>query len=94
MKPMKQSVRVQALCPGLVRTEFPERMGLDPARLPARVIMSPEDVVEASLAGLALGEVLCVPALDDPTLISGVDSAHRDLLEHSGSGKVADRYRN
>jgi len=86
-------VRVQALCPGLVRTEFHERMGLDPARLPAGMIMSPEDVVEASLGALALGEVLCLPALDDPTLIAGVDSAHRDLLEHSGSGKVADRYR-
>ena len=90
---MKRSVRVQALCPGLVRTEFHERMGLDPARLPAGVITSPEDVVEASLAGLALGEVPCLPALDDPTLIAGVDSAHGDLLEHSGSGKVADRYR-
>lgn len=86
-------VRVQVLCPGLVRTEFHERMGLDPARLPAGMIMSPEDVVEASLAGLALGEVLCVPALDDPTLLAGVDSAHEELLERSGSGKMAARYK-
>ena len=43
-------VKVQALCPGVVRTEFHERMGMDSSRIPASMVMKPEDVVEASLA--------------------------------------------
>ena len=86
-------VRVQALCPGIVRTEFHERMGMDPARFPAELVMSPEDVVEASLAGLRLGEVICIPALGDPSLLAPVDDSQRRLWEGSGSGSLAARYR-
>jgi short-subunit dehydrogenase len=86
-------VRVQALCPGVVRTEFHERMGQDPARMPAAIVMSPEDVVEASLAGLKLGEVICVPALDDPSLVTQIQQDERQLWEHSGGNTIAGRYR-
>ena len=86
-------VRVQALCPGVVRTEFHERMGLDPARIPAAIVMSPEDIVEASLAGLKLGEVICIPALDEPGLLTQIEQGQRELWEHSGGNAVAMRYR-
>ncbi len=90
---VETGVRVQALCPGVVRTEFHERMGLDPARIPAAIVMSPEDIVEASLAGLRLGEVICVPALDEPSLLTQIQQAQRQLLEHSGGNTIARRYR-
>ncbi len=86
-------VRVQALCPGVVRTEFHERMGQDPARIPAAIVMSPEDIVVASLAGLKLGEVICVPALDDPGLVAQIEQDQRQLWEHSGGNTIANRYR-
>ena len=86
-------VQVQALCPGVVRTEFHERMGQDPARIPAAIVMTPEDVVEASLAGLKLGEVICVPALDDPGVLAQIEQDQRQLLEHSGGNAIAKRYR-
>jgi short-subunit dehydrogenase len=85
-------VRVQALCPGIVRTEFHERMGMDPARLPAAAVMTPEDIVQASLTGLRLGEVLCVPGLDDPGLLTQMQESQRVVLEHSNSGTIAKRY--
>ena len=85
-------VRVQALCPGVVRTEFHERMGLDPARIPAAIVMSPVDIVEASLAGLKLGEVICIPALDEPSLLTQVEQDQRQLWEHSGGNTLARRY--
>ncbi len=85
-------VRVQALCPGLVRTEFHERMGMDPARFAAAMIMTPEAIVEGSLAGLRLGEVICVPGLDDPSLLTQLQESQRQVLEHSGSGAIAKRY--
>jgi short-subunit dehydrogenase len=85
-------VTVQALCPGVVRTEFHERMGMDPSRIPTSMVMKPEDVVEASLAGLRLGEVVCIPALVDPTLLDQVHQSEFKLLEGSGGGTVAERY--
>jgi short-subunit dehydrogenase len=86
-------VRVQALCPGIVRTEFHERMGMDPARLPAEMVMKAEDVVEASLVGLHRGEVVCIPALDDPGLLTRLSESERQVLEHSATGTLAKRYR-
>jgi uncharacterized protein len=85
-------VNVQALCPGVVRTEFHERMGLDPGRFPSAIVMSPQDIVEASLAGLRLGEVICVPALDDPNLSAQIHENQRRLWEHSSTGTLAGRY--
>jgi short-subunit dehydrogenase len=85
-------VRVQALCPGIVRTEFHQRMGMDPAQLPPAMVMSPEDIVKASLAGLRSGEVICIPALDDPGLLERVKESERRLLEQSSGGKLARRY--
>ena len=51
-------VQVQALCPGLVATEFHAHVGTDSSRFPAAVVMQPEDLVSASLAGLKLGEAI------------------------------------
>ena len=85
-------VRVQVLCPGVVRTEFHAVMGADPSRMPPEIVMSPEDVVQASLKGLELGELICVPGLDDPAMADRIGAAQRELLQHSGSGTLADRY--
>jgi len=85
-------VQVQALCPGLVTTEFHQSVQIDPARLQIPM-MQPADLVEASLAGLHLGEVICVPGLDDPARLEGLAAAQRELLAHSGSAAPAERYR-
>ncbi|PYQ63686.1 MAG: short-chain dehydrogenase [Acidobacteria bacterium] len=84
-------VRVQALCPGVVRSEFHEVQGMDASRFPVG-IMSPEDLVDASLAGLARDEVVCIPALDDPGLFAAIDASERRLLEESHGGEVSKRY--
>jgi short-subunit dehydrogenase len=54
-------VRLQALCPGFTRTRFQERAGLDPETVPRFAWMTAEAVVDASLAALARGELVCVP---------------------------------
>ncbi len=86
-------VRVQALCPGVVQTEFHERMGMNPASYPATIVMTPDDVVQASLAALAQGEVVCVPALDDPALLKLIDENQRHLFDQTRTGTLAARYR-
>jgi hypothetical protein len=86
-------VRVQALCPAIVRTEFHEQMGRDPNQFPPDKVMTPEDVVDASLAGLELGEVLCLPTLDNPDHLARLSQAEQQLLRDSDTGSVAPRYR-
>jgi len=85
-------VRVQVLCPGVVQTEFHETAGIDRNRYPAAIVMKPDDVVQASLAGLKLGEVICVPALEDPNLLTQIQESEKRFLELTRSGKVAERY--
>jgi len=86
-------VQVQALCPGLVETEFHSHVGADSSRFPAGMVMKPEDLVEASLAGLKLGEVICVPALEDVNLLVQIQESERKFFELSRTGSVAARYR-
>jgi uncharacterized protein len=57
-------VRVQVCLPGRVATEFHSLQGIDTSKLPPT--MTSEDVVTASLAGLAQDEILCVPAWKMP----------------------------
>ena len=82
-------LRVQALCPGVVATEFHERQGLDLSAVPR---MSADDVVTASLRGLELGEVVCAPGVEQADLLETVFKA--DLAAFAGqSPQLAARYR-
>ncbi|MEU9343879.1 SDR family NAD(P)-dependent oxidoreductase [Streptomyces sp. NPDC048278] len=81
-------VRVQVLCPGVVDTEFHGGHG---QRLPSA--MSPEDVAKASLAGLDLGESVCVPGLENlPAALDALLAAESGLLAAGGSRTLAARY--
>lgn len=82
-------LQVQALCPGIVATEFHERQGMDLSALPR---MSAEDVVTASLRSLELGEVVCAPGVERPELL---DAASQAALAAFGaqSPQLAARYR-
>ena len=86
-------VQVQALCPGVIETEFHERVGADPSRFPAAIVMKPEEVVQASLTGLKLGEVICVPALEDVDLLTQTQESQKRFFESSRTGTLAARYK-
>lgn len=73
-------VRVQALCPGFTYTEFQQRAGIDVSAVPAFVWMTPEAVVEASLAALQRGHVVCVPGLGNRLLAWLISAAPRALV--------------
>jgi uncharacterized protein len=85
-------VRVQALCPGIVRTEFDSIAHSDPPPPPPFEPMEPDEVVAASLAGLELGEVLCLPGLQDPELLGSVSEARRAVFGAAAPGPRAARY--
>lgn len=82
-------VNVHVVCPGVVATEFHSVQGVD---LSASPRMSAEDVVGAALAGIALGEVVSAPGVEDYGLLEAVFGA--DLAAFSGqSTQLASRYR-
>ena len=47
---------------------------------------------DAALAGLELGEVICVPGLPDPALIDAVGRTQQELFLTAASSGLADRY--
>jgi short-subunit dehydrogenase len=73
-------VRVQVLCPGFTRTEFQERAGIDTSRIPSFAWMSAEAVVDASLAALSRGTVVCIPGFGNQLLASAVAATPRPLV--------------
>ncbi len=84
-----QGLQIQALCPGIVATEFHQRQGMDLSAIPR---MSAEDVVSASLRGLALGEVVCAPGVERSDLLDAVLRA--DLAAFGAQApQLATRYR-
>lgn len=54
-------VVVQSLCPGFTMSEFHDVMGASRDTVPARLWLRPEDVVDASLAGLKRGQLFVIP---------------------------------
>jgi hypothetical protein len=56
-------VTATALCPGLVRTEFHDRAGLDYDAIPEVAWLNAEQVVAAALADVRRGSVISTPSL-------------------------------
>ncbi len=83
-------VRVQALCPGRVATEFHVIQG---AAGPLPGSMDPAEVVRASLTGLELGETVCAPAVEDAATVRAVAEAGRAFFAQRPAEQLASRYR-
>jgi hypothetical protein len=60
-----KGVTVQAVLPGATATPFWERAGRPVEDLPSEIVMTAEDMVDASLAGLDRHELITIPALPD-----------------------------
>ena len=56
-------VRVMALCPGFVRTEFHQRAGMETSGIPGILWIPVAQVIREGLRDLALGKVVSVPSL-------------------------------
>ena len=83
-------IRFQVLCPGVVRTEFHSRQGID---MSARPRMEAADVVAASLADLARGTIVSIPGADDEAALVRRGEAELDLLPFVGATELPPRYR-
>ena len=82
-------VRAMVVLPGMVHSEFHGEHGL-PAHQP---VMDARDVAGAALAGLALGEVVCAPGLEDIGLFEKLRDLQQAVLSGGNQVQVAERYR-
>jgi uncharacterized protein len=88
-----KGVRLQAVLPGLTRTEIFERAGLDIRKLDQSRIMEVGEMVDAALAGLAQGELVTIPSLPDPAAWNAVIAARMALGPDLSKHHAADRYK-
>jgi short-subunit dehydrogenase len=86
-------VRVQAVLPGLTRTEIFERSGSSVDELPPHMVMEVDTMVDAALAGLDLGESVTIPSLEKIENWHTYDTARAALLPDLSLSQSASRYR-
>lgn len=85
-------VRVQAVLPGAVGTGFWETGGTPLAALPADIVMSPQDAVDAALAGFDQGELITLPSLTDAGLWQAYEKARLALIPEISRVRPAPRF--
>ena len=87
-----KGVRVQAVLPGATATEFWDIAGLPVHQLPAEIVMSADDLVDAALAGLDLGETVTIPSLPNQAEWDRYEAARRAMSGKLSSAIPAPRY--
>jgi short-subunit dehydrogenase len=82
-------VQVQVVCPGIVRSEFHSRQGMDLSAVPR---MEPHMIVEASLLDLDRGQAISIPGLPDESLIDRLLTSEQELLHFTRTTELPARY--
>lgn len=85
-------VKVQLVMPAATHTGFWEIAGLPVSNLEKSVVMTADNLVDAALAGLARGESITLPSVEDVKLWEAYDEAREKLFLASQSGRPASRY--
>jgi short-subunit dehydrogenase len=87
-----KGIRVQAVLPGATATEFWDVAGTPVHQLPAQIVMSADDMVDAALAGLDLGETVTIPSLPDKAEWDRHETARQAMSDRLSSAIPAPRY--
>ena len=87
-----KGLRIQAVLPGATATELWAIAGLPYQNLPASIVMSPEDMVDAALVGLDRGELVTIPGLHDGDEWTRFEAQRRALSKQFGNSVPAPRY--
>ncbi|HEY8482270.1 MAG TPA: SDR family oxidoreductase [Spirillospora sp.] len=78
-------VRVMALCPGFVHTEFHDRAGMDVSDVPGFMWLDKDDVVDAALRDLRRGVLVSVPSPQYKAIVGAARFVPRGLLARISS---------
>ncbi|HEX7791422.1 MAG TPA: SDR family oxidoreductase [Afipia sp.] len=86
-------VKVQAVLPGATATNFWDLAGVPVAHLPQGIVMQADEMVDAALAGLDLGELITIPSLPDVKEWESYDAARKSLGPKLSRSAPAGRYK-
>jgi short-subunit dehydrogenase len=87
-----KGVTVQAVLPGATATPFWDKSGRPVEHLPKEMVMTAEDMVDASLAGLDQHELITIPALPDIAAWEKFEAARKALEPNLSRQQPAARY--
>jgi uncharacterized protein len=87
-----KGVTVQAVLPGATATPFWDKAGRAVEDLPQEIVMTAEDMVDASLAGLDRHELITIPALPDVADWENFEAARKALGPNLSRREPAARY--
>ncbi|HEX8402412.1 MAG TPA: SDR family NAD(P)-dependent oxidoreductase [Allosphingosinicella sp.] len=85
-------VRVQLLIPGVIATDFHAVAGNSLDRFPPERVMSPEDLVTASLRALEMDEPVCIPSLPEISDWQAYEAAEQAIAANVSRDRMAARY--
>ncbi|WP_095078632.1 SDR family oxidoreductase [Pseudomonas sp. Irchel s3h17] len=86
-------VQVQAVLPGVTRTEIWERSGIDASAIPAEMVMEAGEMVDAALSGFDQGELVTLPSLPDAADWDAFVAARYVLGPNLSRNTAAARYK-
>jgi uncharacterized protein len=87
-----KGVTVQAVLPGAISTPFWDKAGLPVQHLPDGTVMTAENLVDASLAGLDQGELITIPSLPEIADWEKFEAARKTLGPNLSRKTPAKRY--
>ena len=82
-------VKVQVVCPGVVRSEFHSRQGMDMSEVPR---MEPGTLVQGSLADLERGVVVSIPGSPEDGPLRDLEAAAEELVPFTRTVELPERY--
>lgn len=86
-------VTVQAVLPGATATNFWDVAGVPVAHLPQEIVMQTDELVDAALAGLDIGELITIPSLPDVQEWENYEAARKAMGPKLSLTHAASRYK-
>ncbi|AZC19887.1 SDR family oxidoreductase [Pseudomonas sp. CMR5c] len=86
-------VQVQAVLPGVTRTEIWQRAGFDVSVIPAEMVMDAGEMVDAALSGFDQRELITLPSLPDAGDWQAMVAARLALAPNLSRSSAAARYK-
>jgi short-subunit dehydrogenase len=87
-----KNIKIQVVLPGATATEFWGIAGTPVEHLPTEIVMTAENLVDAALAGLDLGEFVTIPALADNAQWDAYEAARQAMMPNLSKTLPAPRY--
>jgi short-subunit dehydrogenase len=88
-----KGVQVQAVLPGAIATPFWSAAGVPVEHLPPEIVMQPDELVDAALAGLDQRELVTIPSLPDVSQWNAFTAARLAMGNNLSRKHAAPRYK-